>query len=32
MRTKKRTENVMAVDVARNDLSVIAKRGSVNVK
>ncbi len=28
---KERTENVMAVDVARNDLSVIAKRGSVSV-
>ena len=28
---KERTENVMAVDVARNDLSVIAKRGSVKV-
>jgi para-aminobenzoate synthetase component 1 len=28
---KERTENVMAVDVARNDLSVIASRGSVNV-
>jgi para-aminobenzoate synthetase component 1 len=28
---KERTENVMAVDVARNDLSVIAKRGTVNV-
>jgi para-aminobenzoate synthetase component I len=28
---KERTENVMAVDVARNDLSRIAKRGSVNV-
>lgn len=28
---KERTENVMAVDVARNDLSAIAKRGSVNV-
>ena len=28
---KERTENVMAVDVARNDLSIIAQRGSVNV-
>ncbi len=28
---KERTENVMAVDVARNDLSVIAKRGTVEV-
>lgn len=28
---KERTENVMAVDVARNDLSVIAKKGTVNV-
>ncbi len=28
---KERTENVMAVDVARNDLSRIAKRGTVNV-
>ena len=28
---KERTENVMAVDVARNDLSVIASRGSVSV-
>lgn len=28
---KERTENVMAVDVARNDLSKIAKRGSVSV-
>ena len=28
---KERTENVMAVDVARNDLSIIAKRGTVNV-
>lgn len=28
---KDRTENVMAVDVARNDLSVIAKRGTVEV-
>jgi len=28
---KERTENVMAVDVARNDLSVIAKRGTVKV-
>lgn len=28
---KERTENVMAVDVARNDLSVIATRGSVSV-
>src|ERR1043165_6674536 len=29
--TKERTENVMAVDVARNDLSVFAKRGTVVV-
>ena len=28
---KERTENVMAVDVSRNDLSIIAQRGSVNV-
>lgn len=28
---KERTENVMAVDVARNDLSMIAKRGTVEV-
>lgn len=28
---KERTENVMAVDVARNDLSRIAKKGSVHV-
>jgi para-aminobenzoate synthetase component 1 len=28
---KERTENVMAVDVARNDLSRIAKRGTVKV-
>lgn len=28
---KERTENVMAVDVARNDLSMFAKKGSVNV-
>jgi para-aminobenzoate synthetase component 1 len=28
---KERTENVMAVDVARNDLSIIAERASVNV-
>jgi para-aminobenzoate synthetase component 1 len=28
---KERTENVMAVDVARNDLSVVASRGSVSV-
>ncbi len=28
---KERTENVMAVDVARNDLSQVAKKGSVNV-
>jgi len=28
---KERTENVMAVDVARNDLSKIAKKGSVSV-
>lgn len=28
---KERTENVMAVDVARNDLSIIAKKGSVHV-
>jgi para-aminobenzoate synthetase component 1 len=28
---KERTENVMAVDVARNDLSVFASRGSVKV-
>lgn len=28
---KERTENVMAVDVARNDLSVFAKKGSVQV-
>lgn len=28
---KERTENVMAVDVARNDLSQIAKKGSVHV-
>lgn len=28
---KERTENVMAVDVARNDLSVIAQKGSVHV-
>jgi para-aminobenzoate synthetase component 1 len=28
---KERTENVMAVDVARNDLSIIAERGSVEV-
>lgn len=26
---KERTENVMAVDVARNDLSILAKRGTV---
>lgn len=28
---KERTENVMAVDVARNDLSIIAAKGSVHV-
>ncbi|MDP3557569.1 MAG: anthranilate synthase component I family protein [Bacteroidota bacterium] len=28
---KERTENVMAVDVARNDLSILAKKGSVHV-
>jgi para-aminobenzoate synthetase component I len=28
---KERTENVMAVDVARNDLSQLAKKGTVNV-
>lgn len=28
---KQRTENVMAVDVARNDLSILAKRASVKV-
>lgn len=28
---KERTENVMAVDVARNDLSIIAKKGTVRV-
>jgi para-aminobenzoate synthetase component 1 len=28
---KERTENVMAVDVARNDLSVFAEKGSVHV-
>jgi len=28
---KERTENVMAVDVARNDLSQVAKRGTVKV-
>ncbi|WP_317898724.1 chorismate-binding protein [Aurantibacillus circumpalustris] len=28
---KERTENVMAVDVARNDLSMFAKKGSVSV-
>lgn len=28
---KERTENVMAVDVARNDLSMLAKRGTVKV-
>lgn len=28
---KERTENVMAVDVARNDLSMLAARGSVSV-
>src|SRR6185295_17922398 len=28
---KERTENVMAVDVARNDLSMFAKKGSVRV-
>jgi para-aminobenzoate synthetase component 1 len=28
---KERTENVMAVDVARNDLSQVAKKGSVKV-
>ncbi len=28
---KERTENVMIVDVARNDLSVLASKGSVNV-
>jgi len=28
---KERTENVMAVDVARNDLSMFAKKGSVHV-
>ncbi|PBQ32607.1 aminodeoxychorismate synthase component I [Sphingobacteriaceae bacterium] len=28
---KERTENVMAVDVARNDLSMFAKKGSVTV-
>ena len=28
---KDRTENVMAVDVARNDLSIIAQRGTVKV-
>jgi len=29
---KQRTENVMAVDVARNDLSILAERGSVKVE
>lgn len=29
---KDKTEHVMAVDVARNDLSLVAQRGSVNVK
>jgi para-aminobenzoate synthetase component 1 len=29
--SKERTENVMAVDVARNDLSILAKKGSVAV-
>lgn len=29
---KDKTEHVMAVDVARNDLSMIAERGSVNVE
>lgn len=28
---KERTENVMAVDVARNDLSILAQKGSVRV-
>ncbi len=28
---KERTENIMAVDVARNDLSIIAKKGTVTV-
>ncbi|MBL7933797.1 MAG: anthranilate synthase component I family protein [Bacteroidia bacterium] len=28
---KERTENVMAVDVARNDLSILAQKGSVHV-
>jgi len=28
---KERTENVMAVDVARNDLSMVAKKGTVSV-
>lgn len=28
---KERTENVMAVDVARNDLSILAKKGTVHV-
>lgn len=28
---KERTENVMAVDVARNDLSIVANKGSVTV-
>jgi para-aminobenzoate synthetase component 1 len=31
MSEKERTENVMAVDVARNDLSQVAKRGTVKV-
>jgi para-aminobenzoate synthetase component I len=29
---KDRTENIMAVDVARNDLSIVAARGSVKVE
>jgi para-aminobenzoate synthetase component I len=31
LNVKERTENVMAVDVARNDLSVVAERASVKV-